>query len=115
MRTSEEMGSDTPGMEHGGDPSIQAAGSRAGGLGMREPMTHIRDDLATLGTDVAEAGRRVVQTGAQAITDTAQRVSGKARDMQRAICDYATERPMTSLLVTLGAGIVIGALFLRRR
>ena len=84
-------------------------------LDLREPMASIREDLAHLGSDVATAGRRVVQSGAQALSDSAQAVGARARDAQRALFDFATERPGQCMLLTLGAGILIGALFLRRR
>lgn len=82
---------------------------------IKEDVANVRDDLRALGHDVAAAGTdaaRSVADSAGASLDAAGRY---ARRAQERTADFVGERPLTSVLLALGVGAVLGGLFFSRR
>lgn len=90
--------------------------------GVREDLHAVKADLGRLKTDavgVVTAGADTALAEAKARVDAAIELAKKARDRAESGAEQVSaliaERPITSLLIAVGVGAVLGRLFLSRR
>lgn len=86
---------------------------------LRNDMAGLRSDLSSLVETVRdlsqEKGQAAYQRAKARVRDTGDYVQEELSDMHESIGRQVEERPMTSLLVTFGAGFLVGMLLDRRR
>lgn len=106
----------------GGRPDIRSRSNQASGL--RDELSHLKNDLDALmshastlsESELREARDRIMarfssmRHAAKGIAEQASRQLSLGRDVT---ADYVRERPLQSVLVAAGMGLLIGALLRR--
>ena len=123
------MGDNTLAAYSGTKTSTNTSDKKAGGdYSLREGMQDIRkdaatvkDDLGTLKSDATQMAAHTTQEaieavrqGAQSASEMARSVSESAKDLHGSFCDKVSQRPTASILLAVGAGVVVGRILARR-
>ena len=74
---------------------------------LKADLIRVRKDLTDMASTLLERGRRSVRSAGH---DVRQRVDDSLQGVQ----DYVKDRPFTSTLMALGAGLLIGTLIRRK-
>lgn len=108
------------------------ATAKSPGANVRRDVDSIKDDIATLRSDLSATLKDVVAMGrAEAgdarerleesikarlsqLEDAADRVRERAKDMVGAVSDHVEEKPLQSITIAFGAGLLLGILLHRR-
>jgi ElaB/YqjD/DUF883 family membrane-anchored ribosome-binding protein len=77
---------------------------------VREDFSQLKDDAGKLTSHAAEEVRSTVQQGAQRVSDFAHNATDKVSEYNTAACNSIRERPVTSVLMALGVGVILGKL-----
>jgi ElaB/YqjD/DUF883 family membrane-anchored ribosome-binding protein len=81
---------------------------------VREDLAKLREDVANLATSLKGATSEALHEQIDAVRERIDRLSGEARQQSRRTLDDLTdkieERPLASILVAFGVGILIGRL-----
>ncbi len=97
------------------------SGSRSAMSDVKKDAAAIRDDLGVLkedamkmGTDAAAGAREALRHGRESVSEVTHSAGDAAKQYYKSTCSSVRERPMTSIALALGAGVVIGRLLGRR-
>ena len=82
---------------------------------LRKDMASLRADLGSLLSVVKDVGVEQGQSAFDRVREGGEMARGQARAAQEEVEHYIGERPVTSVLVALGAGFFIGLLLGHRR
>jgi ElaB/YqjD/DUF883 family membrane-anchored ribosome-binding protein len=126
----------TPGQNQGGQPSTaenlteqkplepspnpkdDLETLRADLKGIREDLTHVMEGMkGTAGQKVKEVAQNLKESGEQVgmpVLDQVGRVKEKGTELAAQLEEHVRERPMTSLLVAFGAGLILSRMMERR-
>lgn len=103
---SEEMGGE------GGER--QTMGNVSGRIqDVRADLSQLRDDLAVTGRDIASAAQAGVSDAREAVVNHMQSAKDRGSDLVDALIERVEERPLASLAIALGTGMVLGMLWRR--
>jgi ElaB/YqjD/DUF883 family membrane-anchored ribosome-binding protein len=75
----------------------------------------LRDDLSAMAEIVRKEVRREVERVREAAGDLVDRGREKADEMRESVSERVRERPLTSLLIAGGIGLLLGMYAARRR
>lgn len=81
---------------------------------IKEDLGVLKDDAIAMGTHAAHGAADVVRHGAHAATGAARSLGDSMKDVQSTVKDCIAERPMTTLLVAVGIGLIAGRLLSKR-
>lgn len=76
--------------------------------------TAARNEAYDAGNTAAEAMKDKISKAGDVLKDNVDKVQSEATAAAKSIRDHVTERPITSLLVGLAAGVVAGLILGRR-
>jgi ElaB/YqjD/DUF883 family membrane-anchored ribosome-binding protein len=76
--------------------------------------TTARNETYDTGNSAAEAMKDKINKAGGALKDNVDKVQSEAAAAAKTIRDHVTERPITSLMVGLAAGVVVGLILGRR-
>jgi ElaB/YqjD/DUF883 family membrane-anchored ribosome-binding protein len=81
---------------------------------IRDDLTVLKDDAKKISSDAVAGAREAIKHGRDSVTGVTGSASDSAKHYYKTTCDTVRERPMTSLALAIGAGVVIGRLLGRR-
>jgi ElaB/YqjD/DUF883 family membrane-anchored ribosome-binding protein len=91
-------------------------------MATQDITTELKQDLATLKADlnnlliaVKDLGLEQGRTAYSQLRETGERARIRAQEAQESIEHYVEARPLTSVLIALGTGFVLGSLLGNRR
>ena len=83
--------------------------------------SQLRNQGETLGRDLRELGHLTKEAAQETLRDTRQSASElydqgrrKAGDLEAQVAEYVKEKPVQSVLIAAGVGLLLGALLSRR-
>ena len=82
---------------------------------LKQDLATLRADLGNLLTAVKDLGVEQGRVAYGQLRETGERARVKARETQESIEHYVEARPLTSVLIALGTGFVLGSLLSNRR
>ena len=91
-----ESDRDTAGSEHSG--------------GLREDFKTLKTDVAHAGVEIAHDAKMVATDVKDAVVETATEYGDQAAEYHATMCRTVRKYPTTAVLVSLGAGILLGRL-----
>jgi ElaB/YqjD/DUF883 family membrane-anchored ribosome-binding protein len=77
---------------------------------IREDLHDLKEDAGKLTSHAAEGVKQSVKDGAQSVSDFAHSTTDKVAKYNTAACESIRERPVSSVLIALGVGVVLGKL-----
>ncbi len=80
---------------------------------LRSDLDELRKDLQALREDLGSATSSVYQAGRESLNAAGQQARQSADMASQYVRDSVSERPVTSLLVAAGVGVLVGILFRR--
>ncbi len=84
---------------------------------LSEATSHIREDLNSLRDDAQEAigaATTCAKSGIDSAVEIAKVSGSKAKDVHSSLEDQVKKHPTSAVLITLGAGVLLGRLIARR-
>lgn len=103
------------------DSDKRDSGSRSAMSEVKKDAAAIRDDLGVLKedamkmtTDAAAGAKEALRHGRDSISDVTTSAGDSAKQYYKTTCDTVRERPLTSLALAIGAGVLVGRLLGRR-
>jgi ElaB/YqjD/DUF883 family membrane-anchored ribosome-binding protein len=81
---------------------------------MRDTARQVKDDVRALGTQMRDVANEKMHGLKDQAAEYYRQGKIRARAIEEDMVDYIREKPMTSLLVAAGVGVLLG-IFLRRR
>lgn len=97
--------------------SATNSGNNSGRSELNEAASHIREDLTSLKEDTHEAigaASTCAKHGLDSALDIAKAGGSKAKDVHTSFEDRVKKHPTSAVLITLGAGVLLGRLVSRR-
>jgi len=83
--------------------------------GLGDDLGHVKDDIVGLGHDVAHTARSGVAAARAGASHAVDAVRERGDEAVEALKHQVSSRPLVSLGVALGAGVVLGMLLFRPR
>jgi|GEM_PF-1114151 len=83
--------------------------------GVGEHVGHVKDQLIGLGHDAASAAKTGVVAAKQELSDGIHAAKQKGDEALQTFSGQVTSKPLTSLGIALGVGVLIGMLVCRAR
>lgn len=80
-----------------------------------DSVGHVRDEVVSVGRGVAETARGGIEAAKSEVSKTVHAAQERGEQAISAVNDQVTSRPLTSLGVALGVGILLGMFVLRPR
>lgn len=81
---------------------------------IRDDLTVLKDDAMKMGTDAAASAREALRHGRDSVSGVSHSATDSVKEYYKTACTTVRERPLTSIAITLGVGVVIGRLLGRR-
>lgn len=78
---------------------------------LRDDLRQLREDLQALREDFGKATGNLYEAGRRSVRSAGQDARNTVDKAAKQLSDGVTERPLTSLLVAAGAGLLLGAFF----
>ncbi len=75
---------------------------------VKEDLDTLKKDAATLTSHATEQAIEAVKVGAKSAGEVACTTGQKMKETHSAVCDQVRARPTASVLLALGAGVMIG-------
>jgi len=96
------------------DPTDQGQGqAEAGTPQLRETAQQVGQNLRDLGGQVRDAASEQYQNLRQQATDYYEQGRQRAQEWEQGLEQYVQEKPIQSLLIAAGAGLLLGILWKR--
>ena len=92
------------------DPPQEAPTTRK----LREQTRTVKEDVAELGRLTREASREKLATAREVGSDWVEKGRDKAKAAEDSVVNYVHEKPVKSVLLAAGAGVLIGFLLRHR-
>ncbi|MFQ5670939.1 MAG: YqjD family protein [Acidobacteriota bacterium] len=89
-------------------------GSRTAASRLRDHTKAVGDDLRTLGHLAKDAAQEKLEEARQAASGYYDEGVEKATDLEGQLVKYVRDKPLKSVLIAAGAGILVGILWGRR-
>ncbi len=80
---------------------------------VRQDLAALKDDAVDVGSQAAKEVVHRVQSGAESAMELAQSTGDKARACHKSVCKQVSKHPTAAVLISLGAGAVLGRLIWR--
>lgn len=81
---------------------------------IRDDLGVLKEDAMKMTSDAAAGAREVLRHGKESVTGVTSSAGDSAKQYYKTTCDTVRERPMTSLALAIGAGVLVGRLLGRR-
>ena len=85
---------------------------------LRGDLEALQDDMKGLAGEVSGAAsermNEALNSAMEAVQDLAERVEGWGEDNLETVREQVRNQPLASVMLSIGAGAILGALFLRR-
>jgi len=82
---------------------------------LREQVGTVREDLKELGGVAREAAREKIDVARERAKDAVTHGRERAETEVERLSSLVRERPLQSMAIAIGVGVLLGALFSRRR
>lgn len=82
---------------------------------MGEHASHLKDDVAMLGRDVADTAKAGMSAAKEQVNKGLEYSKEKGEQSVKAAHDFVVDRPLTSIAIAAGVGLVVGMLMCRGR
>jgi ElaB/YqjD/DUF883 family membrane-anchored ribosome-binding protein len=95
------------------DTSSGATGSGSGGGQLKDSAQQVGQDLRNLGSQARDAATQTYDQLRQQAGDYYEQGRDRAREMEQSLEQYVQEKPIQSLLMAAGVGMLLGILWKR--
>lgn len=98
------------------NPSVDGTDSLKKNLNtLSEHASHLKDDVAVLGRDVADTAKAGMTAAKEQVNKGLDYSKEKGEQSVKAAHDFILHRPLTSIAIAAGVGLVLGMLMCRSR
>lgn len=82
---------------------------------VKEDLEVLKEDAAQMTAHATKQAVEAVKCGAQSAGDLARTAGQTAKNCHGSMCEHVKSRPTSSVLLALGAGVVLGRILAARR